>query len=355
MNLLIVTQKVDQNDDVLGFFHGWIAEFAKHYEKVTVIALGVGKYDLPKNVRVLSLGKKKINIQYSIVSIFAKLKYILLFYYFIIKYSRDYDAVFVHMNQEYVLLGGPVWKILGKKVAMWRNHYAGSILTNIAAAFCDKVFCTSKFSYTARFKKTVFMPVGVDEQSAHMDEPIPRTPRSILFLGRLDVSKNPHLIIEALGILARQGTIFTATFVGGPSDGSSSYPAELRTQTEKLQISDRVTFVGAVPNTETYHYHRSHEIFVNASRSGMFDKTIFNAIVCGSLVLATSRDFKELVGSEFIFADNDAAGLAKKLSEFLSLSTDERLRFVGVLSNSIKQHSLPILADLLEKEMRIRN
>ena len=57
MKLLILTQKVDENDDVLGFMHGWIKEFAKHYEKIIVVALGVGQYDLPENVKVLSLGK----------------------------------------------------------------------------------------------------------------------------------------------------------------------------------------------------------------------------------------------------------------------------------------------------------
>jgi len=71
MKLLIVTQKVDKNDDILGFFHGWIAEFAKHCEKITVIALGVGEYDLPRNVEVLSLGKEGGK---------SRLKYILNFY-----------------------------------------------------------------------------------------------------------------------------------------------------------------------------------------------------------------------------------------------------------------------------------
>jgi len=40
MKILILTQKIDKNDDILGFFHGWVAEFAQHCEKVTVIALG---------------------------------------------------------------------------------------------------------------------------------------------------------------------------------------------------------------------------------------------------------------------------------------------------------------------------
>src|SRR3989344_6741688 len=57
MRLLIVTQKVDKNDPVLGFFHRWIEKFAKNFERVTVICLGKGEYNLPANVKVLSLGK----------------------------------------------------------------------------------------------------------------------------------------------------------------------------------------------------------------------------------------------------------------------------------------------------------
>ena len=71
MKLLIVTQKVDKNDPILGFFHRWIEEFARHVEFVTVICLGVGEYSLPVNVKVLSLGKEKKK---------SRLKYIFMFY-----------------------------------------------------------------------------------------------------------------------------------------------------------------------------------------------------------------------------------------------------------------------------------
>lgn len=58
MRLLIVTQKVDKNDPILGFFHRWIEEFSKHCEKLTVICLQAGEFKLPANVTVLSLGKE---------------------------------------------------------------------------------------------------------------------------------------------------------------------------------------------------------------------------------------------------------------------------------------------------------
>ena len=59
MKLCIVTQSVDTNDAVLGFFNRWISEFAKHADAVTVIVNRVGAYDFPANVAVCSLGKER--------------------------------------------------------------------------------------------------------------------------------------------------------------------------------------------------------------------------------------------------------------------------------------------------------
>jgi len=94
MKLLILTQIVDLNDDVLGFMHGWIAEFAKNCELVTVICLKKGETNLPDNVKVLSLGKETGR---------SRIKYLLNFYRYIWQYRGNYDNIFVHMNEQYVL------------------------------------------------------------------------------------------------------------------------------------------------------------------------------------------------------------------------------------------------------------
>ena len=109
MKLLIITQTVDRRDTMLGFFHNWLEEIAKGYESILVICLKEGEHDLPPNVRVLSLGKERGN---------SKIGYLWNFYKYIWSERQSYDSVFVHMNQEYVLLGWKSWLLLRKPIYM---------------------------------------------------------------------------------------------------------------------------------------------------------------------------------------------------------------------------------------------
>lgn len=345
MRLLILMQTVDRTDSALGFYHGWLLELAKQFEFITIFALRIGEYDLPENVKVIPLRPWGYR---------ARLRTALRVLELTWQYRREYDAVFAHMNQEYPLVAGWLWKLLGKRVYMWRNHYAGNILTDISAFFCDKVFYTSKSSYTAKYAKAVQMPVGVDVGSCHLDEPIERKPRSVLFLGRFDISKHPELVVEALGKIKAKGVAFTATFVGGPSDPASTLPEEVAKRAHELGISDLVSFVGSVPNTDTYRYYRSHAIYVNCGKSGMLDKSLFKSIACGCLPIFASADMTEIAGPEFAYKEDDVDDLAKHLEEALALSEEEREERVRVLrAKAIDAHTLPVLARRLAEEMNV--
>src|SRR3990167_8826480 len=139
MRLLIFTQKVDKNDSVLGFFHTWIKEFAKRADEVIVICLYKGEVDLPENITVYSLGKEVSNSQFSI---FKKIKYTISLFHYLFLIRGSYDNVFVHMNQEYVLLAGLYWRLKNIPIYMWRNHPRGNIFTRLAVWLSTKTFCT---------------------------------------------------------------------------------------------------------------------------------------------------------------------------------------------------------------------
>ncbi len=134
MRLLITTQKLDKYDPILGFFHSWVAEFAKHCESVQVICLFKGEYDLPDNVHVFSLGKEERQ---------SRIQYLIHFYWYIIHERKKYDTVFVHMNQIYVVLAGFLWKLFGKKISLWYTHRAVDWTLRVATLFADKIFPTA--------------------------------------------------------------------------------------------------------------------------------------------------------------------------------------------------------------------
>ena len=327
--LLMTTQIVDLDDPYLGFAHRWIEELAKHYESIEVICLKEGRHALPHNVRVHSLGK-----EHGV----SRAAYVWRFLGYIWKLRRAYDAVFVHMNQEYVLLGGLYWRLSGKRVYLWRNHYVGNWLTNIAVAISTKVFCTSTHSYTARFKKTTLMPVGVDTDLFSPQRSTDRRHHSILSLGRVAPSKNVHVLIEALGLLKKQEVDFAATICGPVSD--PVYIEQLEKRARNLGIGHMIQWRGGVSHDKTPAVYTAHEIFVNLSKSGMYDKTIFEAAASGSLVLTTSRDFSTLVDKRLILNTDTPEEVAEKLRVLLSLQQHERERLQQDVTSVAQSHSL---------------
>lgn len=347
MKLLIITQKVNKDDPILGFFHGWIKEFSKHFEFITTICLEKGEYDLPANVKVLSLGKEESfnvkaqnpNTKPESSRFLNQVKYTCRFWSYIWQERKKYDAVFVHMNQEYILLGGLFWLLLGKKVYMWRNHHAGSFLTDLAAFFCTKVFCTSKYSYTAKYRKTFLMPVGIDTDLFKRQGNIQRDRHSVLFLGRISPVKRPDLLIDVLVKLHNDGKDFTASFYGDSLPKDRIYHDSLIKKVLDAGLSEKIKFYPGIPNNETVDVYNKHEIFVNLSSSGMYDKTIFEAMACECLVLASNRNLKGLIDNIFVFEEGDFSELENKLGNLFILDMvdlySERLRSV-----TIKHHNL---------------
>lgn len=339
MRLLVITQEIDTESSTLGFFHEWLCELASKFETIEAVCLKAGKHSLPENVHVHSLGKENGGV--------SRLVYVVRFKWLAWKLRHEYDAVFVHMNQEYILIAGPLWKLFGKRIYLWRNHYAGSWVTDIAVMFCTKVFCTSKHSYTAKYKKTTLMPVGVDLSRFTETSAVVRASRSILFLARLAPSKRADMFIEALGLLNQEGITFSASIVGSPLPADEEYYVSLVNRAKELNLSSQVTFSPGVPHDKTPHIYASHDIFVNCSRSGMFDKTLFEAAASGCLVLAASDDFKAATGERFYFENLET--LVERLREMLVLT--ERDRTVERLRASARQESLATLCDRLASEL----
>lgn len=344
MKLLIVTQKVNINDPVLGFFHNWIKKFSRKFESIIVICLEKGEYHLPENVKVFSLGKERH---------VSKLSYICNFYRYIWQERKNYDVVFVHMNQEYVLLAGIWWRLMKKEVTMWRNHYAGNLLTSIAIFICNKVFCTSAFSYTARSKKNIIMPVGIDTDLFKEDKQTNRLKNSVLFLGRIAPAKRVEILIEAVNILKKKNIHTDLSIVGNCLPKDEGYYESLIDKVNQFNLGKREEiFRSGVKNENTPKIYNQNEIFVNLSPSGMYDKTIFEAMSSGCITITSNTNLKKVFKQDLFFKESDTFDLACKIEKVINMSREERERIQEEQKKYVlEKHSLQLLANRLKDEL----
>ncbi len=343
MKLLICTQAVDLDDPVLGFFHRWISEFAKRCESVHVICLREGRHDLPKNVFVHSLGKESGR---------SRIKYIFNFYRYVWSLRREYDAVFVHMNSEYVVLGGIFWRLRHNKIVLWRNHKMPDLLTSVGVRLAHVVCYTSPDAFIAKFKKAVKMPIGIDTEFFSPGVEPPK-PRSILFLGRLDPVKRVDVFVKALERLHEQGVEFTADIVGDPTDPKSNYAHDVRNAAATLALEGVIIMHPSVPNDRTRDLYRSHEIYVNLTPSGSFDKTIGEAMACGAVVVAQNEAVKAIVPHELFVRSDSTEDIVRALRSAFEQGENERRDLAQKERTYIvREHSLAHLLDRLQVVLR---
>lgn len=329
MKLLILTQKVDKNDPILGFFHRWIEEFAKNLEKVTVICLEKGEYNLPENVQVLSIGKDVDK---------SRLKYIFKFYKYIWRERTNYDAIFVHMNPEYVVLGGLFWKLLNKKIVLWYTHRKVNLKLRIAEKLANIVLTSSKESFGIKSRKVRYLGHGINTNIFKFSDR-DWSSRVLLFVGRVTPIKNCQVLLDALSILLEDDRGWQVVFVGEPvTESDKIYKNKLENKIKIKGIDSNVQFVGSLISTEIKNRFSKAFASVNMTPAGGMDKVVLESLATGCPVFTSNTAFRDLFGeysTNFVFSFGDALDLAQKISQF-SASSD-KTNIINQLSEKVRK------------------
>ncbi len=316
MNLLILTQKVDRNDDVLGFFHRWIEAFAKNYGHITVICLEKGEVSLPQNVSVFSLGKEtKV----------SRLAYVFNFYKYSWQQRKKYDAVFVHMNPVYAALGGLFWKLQHKKIALWYSHKQVDLKLRFAVRFADVIFTSTPQSFGLPGPKVRFVGHGIDtelfafKEKEKEEKAIP----SIVHVGRISRIKNCHILIEAAVLLKKKcAKPFLIEFIGTPiTDDDVLYKSELDMLIASHSLGPMIRFNGRAANRNIPAAYYAASVTANMAPTGGMDKAVLESFAAGTPVVVCNESFASFLGpykGELMFACGDPEELAQKLCALLS-------------------------------------
>jgi glycosyltransferase involved in cell wall biosynthesis len=319
MKLLIITQIVDRTDTTLGFFHRWIEEFAKHAESVEVICLYEGAHTLPRNVYVHSLGKEK--------GTQSPFQYAFRFLSLVWKLRREYDAVFVHMNAEYVLLAGLLWRALRKRIALWYVHGTVSLRLHIAVLLSHVVLTASQESMRVQTRKKRVVGHGIDTEM-RPNEGV--RGEAVLSVGRLTKSKHHDLIIEATQQAGK-----TLRIAG---EGSERASLEAFARSRKADV----VFLGGLPPEGMSAEYERAQYFVHASTTGSMDKVVLEALLRNCPVITTSSVYEGLPVRK---VDATPEAIAHALT--LPPETIDRASIIS------KQFSLSLLIPKIMRELSV--
>lgn len=330
MKLLIITQKVNKDDPILGFFHRWIIEFAKHVEQLTVICLEEGVHELPQNVCVLSLGKEQG------VGRFGR---VLRLYKYVWQYRHEYTHVFVHMNQVYVLVCGVLWRLLRKRICLWYAHGTVSISLRFALMLVHTVCTSTPKGFRIKSKKVQVVGQGIDTDLFKPDVSLRAKFPVILTVGRIARVKHLSMLLDAL---AHVHDVHVWVVGEAVTSEDLLYKKQCYELAHKLGVTDKVTWYGAKTYTELVPLYQQAHVVVNMSTTGSLDKVILEAIACGVPVISSNEAAAGIVGVQYI--DGTVTALVHTLQSKQFNPLDQ-----AVVASVARQHGLSRLIQVILK------
>ncbi|MCK4948011.1 MAG: glycosyltransferase family 4 protein [Candidatus Aureabacteria bacterium] len=340
LNILIVTQVVDENDWLLGFFTKWLAEFSSFFKEVFVCTLRAGNYDLPENVKIIEIKKKnnpgKTNILKILYSTVFK-----------IKKEKGIDCIFIHMCPVYALVLVP-FKVLFKiPIVIWYIHCKATLKLRIAHLICNKIITASRQSFPLKSKKIVVAGHGIDTATFDLknygkqDKII-----KILSAGRIAPVKRLEVLIEALKKLKDSGKVKFKCIIAGDVliNKHRDYCERLKRMIKNCGLTDMVKFIGPVLHQKIGSLYKSCDVLVSLTDVGSYDKAVLEAMSSGLLIITNNGALKKLLMSNLedcFINENSPHKLVQRIEKFSAMPADKKNALGLHLRNIVvEQHKL---------------
>jgi len=348
MRIMIVT---DQYPPMVGgvptVTHGLALDFANRGHQVWVVAPSYGTRD----VRRLEQGKIRV---YRFSSFewptYEDLRIPFLPFVPIRNLIKKSDPHIIHIHSPAVL--GNIAQLLAgglRKPVIATNHYLpinmsrslsadpflGKYFSNITYTYlvnfcnhCEYVTAPTQTALNLLYEHGLHAPAqaisnGIDLEKFSPGPPDPIIRRRFnlpedrplaLHVNRLSEEKRIDVLLEAVARMKVHGHV--ALVGSGPAEG------ELRAQAERLNLSDRVSFLGFVKDADLLTLRRSTELFVIPSEAELQSLATMEAMACGlPVIAANSYALPELVHHEengFLFQPGNSDELAHDLDLLMS-------------------------------------
>lgn len=351
----MIVQAIDKNHPTQGFNLRFVEQISNKIDKLFVLALSVGKYNLPSDIQVLSLGKEQGANKIRKFINFHKVLLNLVF-------KRKINAIYVHQGGIYPILLYPYKKIAGIPVIQWKSHSYVSLKTKINLRCNDKVLTATKGSFPFNTPKKRVIGFGIPTQ---IFKPLNSKAHSkfrrnrIISVGRISPIKHLDILVEAANIIVNKRGIsqYHFTVVGVPMNKKDAmYLQRIQELIGKYELEDYFETKGFIQNDKLPQLLNNSDLFVNLSDTGAPDKAVFEAMACESLIITSNKAFNNIIREyrDLLLMDsNDPHELAGKIIKILNLGQREIDRIKRSLREIIvSNYNLDNYTDKIVQEIR---
>jgi len=308
MRLLILTEKVNELDPSLGFFHAWLEHLAERCERIDVVCTQQGEHHLPGNVFIHTIpgGSSRAGFVFGLYRILLRLR-------------GQYDAVFIHRTLDYVVFAGWWWRLIGKRMVLWYEYRNVTISLRINVFFVHSIATSAKEALGISSKKVRVIGHAIDTGYFSPNALPAHAGLRLLCVGRVAPPKRIEMIIDTLAIMRERGIDAQLTIVGAPiSAVDHEYAQKLLGLIAKYSLESQVYIVNSAPYKDLAAYYRGSDFYVNLMLAGGLDKAAMESMACGTPAIVANSAFSELLGAiapRLIVTEENTQDLAHRIME----------------------------------------
>ena len=259
-----------------------VIALARSFESIKVFTTESSPHPLPENITVVEIPWRRdfklLNLLRIIGTTFPVL-------------VKNRDAiVFSYMTDVHAAILAPLTWSLKIRHVLWYAHASNSLYLIWSSFFLSRIVSSTPGSCNLEVnkEKIVFINQGIKQNDFPLRPRAHRNLVRLMYYGRLDISKNIHLLNDLILELNRDKKIYTLDIFGKPANSESElYLNNLRASPG---LSQEIRFNSPIARQAISGLSEQFDIFVNLF-TGSLDKTLIESTFMGLPVVTWNKEF----------------------------------------------------------------
>jgi glycosyltransferase involved in cell wall biosynthesis len=316
MKLMVINYSMASDSLVFSHQSETVLALAEHFESVTVFTSENTLRKFPSNVKIITLPNSKRNkIIKAIQTLSVLLKHI----------QKNPDTiVFTHMTDVHAALLSPFTWLMRVRHVLWYAHAHNSPFLIWASFFVSEIVTSTPGSCNLKINKRKVNCInqGIREEDFPFFQRSLKSLNQILYYGRLDPSKNIHLLVKLVELMNKNGFSYTLDIYGGFADPKSEeYLSNIKRQARE---NSSITINGPIERHLVSSLATKYHIFLNLF-SGSLDKTLIESTLLGLPVVTWNKEYCNQFGTWSKAPVSDSLDFVIKEMTYLHTANQEEI------------------------------